>query len=222
VELRSRAEPERDPSASVVVIDDDRDVRESLGRLFRAVGLRSRLFVSIADFLTYEPSDGPTCLVLDVRLPGRSGLDFQCDLAAASSQVPIVFITGHPDVPTSVQAMKAGAIEFLLKPFREEDLLKAVHAGLARDRLRRAHDAALSGIRTRFESLTPREHAVLLQVVKGRLNKQIAGSLGIAEPTVKVHRSNMMRKLNVASVAELLRIMRELQQPPQHSEPADR
>ena len=206
VDLRSV----QDGSACVVVIDDDGEFRESVGRLLRAAGLNSRLFASIADFLQSEPIEGPGCLVLDVRLPGQSGLDFQRDLAAGSPTMPIVFITGHADIPTTVQAIRGGAIEFLTKPFRDQDLLDAVTAGLALDRQRRANEAALSEIRARFDSLTPRERAVLFQVTKGRLNKQIAGEMGITETTVKVHRSNMMRKVKVGSVAELCRLVGKL------------
>ena len=152
-----------------------------------------------------------------MRLPGRSGLDFQRDLAAASVRLPIVFITGHGDIPMSVKAMKAGAIEFLTKPFRDQDLLDAVHDGLARDRARREDDDALSELKVRFEELTPRERTILLQVVEGRLNKQIAGEMGITETTVKVHRSNMMRKIKAASVAELCRMVDQLKLLPHDS-----
>jgi FixJ family two-component response regulator len=214
--MRAKAVP--DANACVVVIDDDPEFRESLGRLLRSVGLHHRLFASVAGFVGSEPPDSPTCLVLDVRLPGRSGLDFQRDLAAASVRLPIVFITGHGDIAMSVQAMKGGAIEFLTKPFRDQDLLDAVNVGLARDRLRRENEAALSALRARFEELTPREHAILNQVVQGRLNKQIAGELGITETTVKVHRSNMMRKIKVASLPELCRMVDKLNLLPDNSE----
>ena len=168
------------------------------------------MFASIAEFLGSELPDGPVCLVLDVRLPGQSGLDFQRDLAARSVDLPIVFITGHGDIPMSVQAMKGGAIEFLTKPFRDQDLLDAVNTGLARDRARRESEETLSALRSRFEVLTPRERAILFQVAEGRLNKQIAGDLGITETTVKVHRSNMMRKINAASLVELCRMVDKL------------
>jgi FixJ family two-component response regulator len=210
MELRSRAKTVRDTNECVVVIDDDAEFCESLGRLLRSVGLRACLFASVADFVGSEPTDGPTCLVLDVRLPGRSGLDFQRDLAAANVRLPIVFITGHGDIPMSVQAMKAGAIEFLTKPFRDQDLLDAVNVGLARDRVRREDEAALITLRARFEALTPRERAILIQVVEGRLNKQIASDMGITETTVKVHRSNMMRKIKAGSVPELCRMVDKL------------
>jgi len=209
-DLLSRAKAMPDSNNCVVVIDDDRDFRESLGRLLRSAGLPAFLYASISDFLESETPDWPTCLVLDVRLPGRSGLDFQRDLAAASVKLPIVFITGHGDIPMTVQAMKAGAIEFLTKPFRDQELLDAVNIGLARDRARRDYEQSLDALRARFEDLTPRERAILIQVVEGRLNKQIAGEMGITETTVKVHRSNMMRKIRAASVAELCRIADKL------------
>jgi len=194
----------------VVVIDDDRDFRESLGRLLRSVGLESRLFSSIADFVGSDLPDSPTCLILDVRLPGQSGLDFQRELVAASATLPIVFITGHGDIPMTVQAMKAGAIEFLTKPLREQDLLEAINIGLGRDRARRENDEALSALRARFDALTPRERAILIRVIEGRLNKQIAGEMGITETTVKVHRCNMMHKIKAASVPELCRMADKL------------
>jgi FixJ family two-component response regulator len=208
-----------DSDACVVVIDDDPNFRESLGRLLRSVGLHARLFASVADFIASEPADCATCLVLDVRLPGRSGLDFQRDLAAASARLPIVFMTGHGDIPMSVQAMKAGAIEFLTKPFRDQDLLDAVNVGLARDRERRGNEATLRALRARFEVLTSRERVILTHVAEGRLNKQIAGDLGITETTVKVHRSNAMRKIKATSVAELCRMVDKLKPPPKSAEP---
>ena len=186
MDLRSRTKAVPESNACVVVIDDDPEFRESLGRLLRSAGLNPQQFASIADFLGSKLPDSPTCLVLDVRLPGRSGLDFQRDLAAASVRLPIVFITGHGDIPMTVQAMKAGAIEFLTKPFRDQDLLDAVNIGLARDRARREEEEVLSALSARFEELTPRERAILIQVVEGRLNKQIAGDMGITETTVKV------------------------------------
>ena len=202
----------------VTVIDDDPDFLTSLGRLLRSAGLHSRLFGSVADFLASDRPDAPTCLVLDVRLPGRSGLDFQRDLATASVSLPIVFITGHGDIPMSVQAMKAGAIEFLTKPFRDQDLLDAVNIGLDRDRARRAIDEDLNALRMRLEVLTPRERSIMLQVVTGRLNKQIAGDLGITETTVKVHRSNMMHKIKASSLPELCRMVEKLGLLPQRPE----
>jgi FixJ family two-component response regulator len=194
----------------VAVIDDDPEFLESLGRLLRSAGLRPRLFASITAFLSSKPIDEATCLILDVRLPGKSGLDFQRDLAAAGINTPIVFMTGYGDVPMTVQAMKAGAIEFLTKPFREQDLLDAVNVGLSRDRARRADESAVRALKTRFEALTPRELEILLRVVEGRLNKQIAGELNITETTVKVHRSNAMRKIDAASFADLCRMVDRL------------
>jgi FixJ family two-component response regulator len=220
VELRSRAKAVPDSTECVVVIDDDPGTLQSLGLLLRSAGLLPCLFASIADFLASEPPDSPTCLVLDVRLPGRSGLDFQRDLSAASIRLPIVFITGHGDIPMTVQAMKAGAIEFLTKPFRDQDLLDAVNIGLARDRARREDEEALSALRVRFEELTPRERAILIQVVEGRLNKHIAGEMGVTETTVKVHRSNMMHKLKAGSVAELCRMVDKLKLLPENSKPS--
>jgi FixJ family two-component response regulator len=206
LDLRSRAKPAPDSGSWVIVIDDDPEFRESLGRLLRSVGVQPRLFASIADFLESELPDAPTCLVLDVRLPGRSGLDFQNDLADSNIDLPIIFITGYGDIPMTVRAMKGGAIEFLTKPFRDQDLLDAVNIGLARDRTRRENEESLSALRARFEALTPRERAILTHVVAGRLNKQIASDIGITETTVKVHRSNMMRKIKAASLAELCRM----------------
>ena len=191
---------------SVLVIDDDPEFRDSVVRLLRTVGLPARQFSSVPDFLKADPPDGPTCLVLDVRMPGRSGLELQRDLAAANRQVPIIFITAHADVPMTVQAMKGGAIEFLTKPFRDQDLLDAVEAGLARDQARREGDRAVAGLRQRLDTLTSREREVMLHVVAGRLNKQTANDIGIAESTVKVHRTNLMRKMKARSVPELSRM----------------
>jgi FixJ family two-component response regulator len=191
---------------SVSVIDDDPEFRDSVVRLLRTVGLHTWQFSSVNDFLKADPPEGPTCLVLDVRMPGRSGLELQRDLAAANRQVPIIFITAHADVPMTVQAMKGGAIEFLTKPFRDQDLLDAVEAGLARDRARRESDRALAALRERFDTLSSREREVMLHVVAGRLNKQIANDIGIAESTVKVHRTNLMRKMKARSLPELSRM----------------
>jgi FixJ family two-component response regulator len=195
-----------DANPSVVIIDDDPEFRDSVGRLLRSVGLETQQFSSVADFLRTDPSDGPTCLVLDVRMPGRSGLELQRDLAAANRQVPIIFITAHADVRMTVQAMKGGAMEFLTKPFRDQDLLEAVEAGLARDRARRESDRALGALRKRFETLSAREREIMVQVTAGRLNKQIANDIGIAESTVKVHRTNLMKKLQARSLPELSRM----------------
>jgi FixJ family two-component response regulator len=180
---------------SVLVIDDDPEFRDSVARLLRTVRLETRQFSSVSDFLKADPAAGPTCLVLDVRMPGRSGLELQRDLAAANRQVPIIFITAHADVAMTVQAMKGGAIEFLTKPFRDQDLLDAVEAGLARDRARRESERVLTALRERFDTLSSREREIMLHVVAGRLNKQIANDIGIAESTVKVHRTHLMRKM---------------------------
>jgi FixJ family two-component response regulator len=199
-----------DANATVLVIDDDPALRDSVARLLRSVGLDAQLFASISDFLKSGPHDGPVCLVLDVRLPGESGLDLQRELAAANRELPIIFITGHGDIPMSVQAMKGGAIEFLTKPFRDQDLLDAVRLGLSRDRLRRENDKALATLAERFGSLSPREREIMIQVARGRLSKQIADDIGIAEATVKVHRSRAMHKMNTRSLPELGRMADKL------------
>jgi FixJ family two-component response regulator len=199
----TQAEAMPDAKPTVLVIDDDPDLRGSVGRLLRSLGLDALLFASISEFFAAELPDGPTCLVLDVRLPGQSGLDFQRELAATSRQLPIIFITGHGDIRMSVQAMKGGAIEFLAKPFRDQELLDAIQLGLSRDRARRESDKALGVLRARFEALTPREREIMIQVVRGRLSKQIAFEFGLSEATVKVHRSNMMRKMQADSLPEL-------------------
>jgi FixJ family two-component response regulator len=195
---------------TVLIIDDDPAIRGSLSRLLRSVGLDAQLFESIPDFLQAEHPNGPTCLVLDVNLPGQSGLDLQRELVATNRQIPIISITGHGDIPMTVKAMKGGAIEFLTKPFEDQDLLDAVQLGLARDRVRREHEEALRTLKERFEALTPREREIMIEVARGRLNKQIAGDIGISEPTVKVHRSNLMRKMKAASLPELARMADKL------------
>ena len=195
-----------DAKPTVLIIDDDPEFRESVGRLLRSVGLHSQQFSSVPDFLDAPLPDGPTCLVLDIRMPGRSGLELQRDLAAANRQVPIIFITAHGDIPMTVQAMKGGALEFLTKPFRDQDLLEAVQAGLVRDRARRESEKMLGALRERFETLSSREREIMIQVTAGRLNKQIAGDIGIAESTVKVHRTNLMRKMKARSLPELSRM----------------
>jgi FixJ family two-component response regulator len=210
----------REANSSVLIVDDDPEFRDSVGRLLRSVGLNTRQFSSVSDFLKAGPSDGPTCLVLDIRMPGGSGLELQRDLAAANRQVPIIFITAHGDIPMTVQAMKGGAIEFLTKPFRDQDLLDAVEAGLARDRVRRESERALVLLRERFDTLSPREREIMLYVVMGRLNKQIANDIGIAESTVKVHRTHLMRKMKARSLPELSRMADTLNvrlQQPQNS-----
>jgi FixJ family two-component response regulator len=199
-----------DANPTVLVIDDDPNLRASVGRLLRSVGIDVQLFASISDFLGSNPLDGPTCLVLDVRLPGQSGLDLQRELAAANRELPIIFITGHGDIPMSVQAMKGGAIEFLTKPFRDQDLLDAIQLGLSRDRARRDNEKDLVALRERFGSLSPREREILIQVARGRLSKQIAFDLGIAEATVKVHRMKVMQKMKAGSLPELGRMADKL------------
>jgi FixJ family two-component response regulator len=199
-----------DARPTIFIVDDDPAVRESLGGLVRSVGLVARELASVPEFLRAERPDAPTCLVLDVRLPGRSGLDLQRELTAAGIHIPIIFITGHGDVAMSVQAMKGGALEFLTKPFRDQDLLDAIELGLSRDRTRRETERELCHLRQRFEMLTAREREVMMQVVRGRLNKQIAGELGISEITVKVHRSQMMRKMQADSLPDLARMADKL------------
>src|SRR6202034_711932 len=199
-----------DANSTVLVVDDDPDLRASVGRLLRSVGIDTLLFASIPDFLKSDPPDGPACLVLDVRLPGQSGLDLQRELAVANRELPIIFITGHGDIPMTVQAMKGGAIEFLTKPFRDQALLDAIHLGLARDGAARENRKILVALAERFASLSPRERDIMVQVVRGRLSKQIAGDLGIAEATVKVHRSRLMRKMKARSLPELGRMADKL------------
>jgi len=191
---------------TVCIVDDDAEFRDSVAQLLHSVGLNAREFASVAEFLDAALPDAPTCLVLDVRMPGRSGLELQRDLVAANRQVPIIFMTAHGDIPMSVQAMKGGAIEFLTKPFRDQDLLEAVEAGLARDRARRESERGLAALKERFESLSPREREVMVRVTVGRLNKQIAADLGITESTVKVHRTRLMRKMKARSLPELSRM----------------
>ena len=199
-----------DEPPTILVIDDDVEFRNSLGRLLRSVGLNAKLFASVSEFLKSEPTEGPSCLVLDVRLPGQSGLEFQRELAAAGRELPIVFITGHGDIPMSVQAMKSGAIEFLTKPIRDQELLDAIQSGLARDRVRRESERALADLKRRFATLSPREREIMIQVARGRLSKQIAHELGIAEATVKVHRSRAMKKMKAGSLPELGRMADKL------------
>ena len=201
--------------STVIVIDDEPAIRESIGSLLRSVGLQAKLLASVDEFLKTGRPDGPSCLVLDVRLPGRSGLDFQRELAAANIQLPVIFITGHGDIPMSVTAMKGGAIEFLTKPFRDQDLLDAIQLGLARDRAWLEDEKAMAGLRARLGTLTPREREVMALVVTGRLNKQIAGDLGISEITVKVHRGQVMRKMHASSLPELARIADKLNLTPE-------
>jgi len=199
-----------DANSTVLIIDDDADLRSSVGRLLRSLGIDVQLFASISDFLKSDLPDGPTCLVLDVRLPDQSGLDLQRELAAANRKIPIIFITGYGDIPMSVEAMKGGAIEFLTKPFRDQDLLDAIQFGLSRDRARRKEEKDLVALRERFGSLSPREREIVSQVARGRLSKQIAYDIGIAEATVKVHRSRAMQKMKAGSLPELGRMADKL------------
>lgn len=190
----------------VAIIDDDPSIRESLVSLLRSVGLTALPFASAQEFLQHRWPDAPGCLVLDVRLPGQSGLEFQRELTGAGIHLPVVFITGHGDIPMSVTAMKAGAVEFLAKPFRDQDLIDAVHTGIERDRDRRRALDALSDLQERFRSLTPREREVMQLVAAGQLNKQIAAELNLSEITVKVHRASVMRKMQAKSLPDLVRI----------------
>ena len=200
-------------AAIVFVVDDDAAMRQSLSNLIRSVGLRVEAFASAQEFLRSKRPDVPGCLVLDVRLPGLSGLDLQKRIAEADIEIPIIFITGHGDIPMTVRAMKAGAVEFLTKPFRDQDLLDAVQQALERDRTARAQREVIDELRARLESLTPREQQVMGLVVAGLLNKQIAGKLGTSETTVKVHRHQVMEKMGADSLAELVRMADRLKIP---------
>lgn len=195
-----------DKPATVFVVDDDVSVREGLDSLFRSVGYAVSVFASVREFALARRPDTPSCLVLDVRMPGPSGMDFQAELATLNDPIPIVFLTGHGDVPMAVRAIKLGAVEFLLKPFREQDLLDAVRVAIGKDEARRKDEAALAELKERFATLTVREREVLTFVAQGRLNKQIAADLGLSEVTVKVHRGQVMRKMGAATLAELVRL----------------
>lgn len=196
--------PETQPV--VFIVDDDAPTRDALGSLIRSVGLRVEKFASASEFMAGELPDVPCCLVLDVRLQGLSGLDFQTELAKAKKQIPIIFITGHGDIPMTVKAMKAGAIEFLTKPLRDQDLLDAIQVALGQARARHRDEKAISELRAKFQTLTPREQEVMAWVTGGLLNKQVAAEIGVTEVTVKVHRGNVTRKMGAKSLADLVRM----------------
>jgi FixJ family two-component response regulator len=209
----------KQPDSIVYVVDDDSSVREAIKSLIRSVGLRVETFGTAQEFLKSARPDAPGCVVLDVRLPGLSGLDLQRELAANGSNLPVIFITGHGDIPMSVRAMKAGALEFLTKPFRDQDLLDAIQQALERDRGARQQRSETAELRERFDSLTAREREVMGLVVSGLLNKQIAGELGTSEVTIKIHRSQVMKKMSAGSLAELVRMTEKLGIPAAKDQP---
>jgi len=212
IERSTRKQTSAVPEAPIVlVIDDDPEVRDALGSLFRSVGLEPRLFGSTAEFLQHKLPEAPCCVVLDIRLPGVGGLDFQAQLTKANNLIPIVMITGHGDIPMSVQAMKAGAVDFLTKPFRHQDMLDAVAQAIERDRKRRDSEKSLADLKGLFGSLTTREREIMTLVTAGLMNKQVAAELGLSEITVKIHRGHLMRKMGLRSLADLVRAAEALE-----------
>lgn len=207
----TRTAPEPPSVPTVYVVDDDEELRLALANLFRSVSLPARVFASTAEFLEAVPARSPGCLVLDIRLPGVSGLDFQSQLARAHAEIPIIFMTGHGDIPMSVRAMKAGAIDFLVKPFRDQDMLDAVAVALEADRVQRQQTEQSAGVRDRFERLSAREREVMTLVTRGLMNKQVAGELGLSEITVKLYRGQAMRKMGAGSLADLVRMAEALE-----------